>query len=328
MGKEKFIYNTQTLRYEKVEEPLRARVLRALGFLSAVLVFAIVIVMIAFTFIDSPEVKIMKRELQAMKEQYKIADGEVDKLSAVLESLHERDGNVHRQMFGMDPIDDGLWEGGTGGRNKYAHLGGFKNGGKSMTETMRKIDKLKQQAALQSFSLDTIMMMLTEKEQMLSSIPSIKPVREDKLNRGINQLSGFGVRIHPIHKVRKMHKGIDFSSPRGTPIYATGDGVISKLERKRSGYGHNVRINHGYGYQTLYAHMSKILVKEGQKIKKGQKIGLVGSTGTSTAPHLHYEVHYKGNAVNPIHFVLDGLDVKEYQDLVNRSSVQNHSFDY
>ena len=327
MGKEKFIYNTQTLRYEKVEEPLKVRVFRALGFLSAVLVFAIIIVSIAFTYLDSPKEKILRRELNQMQEQYDVANNEIGKLSTAVGSLQERDANVHRQMFGMEPIDNGIWEGGVGGRDKYAHLNGFKNVGGSMVKTMQKIDKLKRQAALQSHSLDTIMMMLKEKEQMLSSIPSIKPVREDKLNRDIQLLSGFGVRIHPIHRVRKMHKGIDFSSPHGTPIYATGDGVISRIERKRYGYGHNVMVDHGYGYETLYAHMSKIMVKPGQKIKKGERIGAVGSTGTSTAPHLHYEVHYKGNAINPIHFVQDGLEVKEYQDLVNKAAAKNHSFD-
>lgn len=326
MGKEKFIYNTQTLRYEKVEEPLRAKVLRALGFLSAVLVFAIIIVSIAFTYLDSPKEKILKRELEQMKIQYDIVNEEINRYALVLDNIQERDANVHRMMFGMDPIDDGVWEGGIGGRDKYAHLYSA-NTDNVMASTMQRLDKLKRQLALQSTSLDTIELLVKEKDKMLSSIPSIKPVREDKLARNMNLLSGFGYRIHPIHRVPRMHKGIDFTSPSGTPIYATGDGVVSRIERKRTGYGHNVKINHGYGYETLYAHMSKILVKPGQKIKKGQKIGLVGSTGTSTAPHLHYEVHYKGVARDPILYCMDELEIEEYQELVERSSIKNHSFD-
>ena len=168
--------------------------------------------------------------------------------------------------------------------------------------------------------------MAEDKEKMLASIPSIKPVRSDKLNRGVKLLSGFGYRLHPIHKIRKMHQGIDFSAPRGTAIQATGDGVVEAVKYKKSGYGIHVIIDHGYGYKTLYGHMSKVDVQTGQKIKKGQKIGSVGSTGTSTAPHCHYEVHYKGKAVNPIDYVLDGLTPKEYQELVRLAELDNQSF--
>ena len=160
----------------------------------------------------------------------------------------------------------------------------------------------------------------------LASIPSIKPVRSDKLARSVKLLSGFGYRIHPIFKVRKMHAGIDFTAPRGTPIQATGNGKIIKAGRG-SGYGNRVIIDHGYGYQTLYAHMDRIDVKVGQTVTRGEKIGLVGNTGASTAPHCHYEVIYKGQKVNPIQFVLDGLSPEEYQELVNVASLENQSMD-
>jgi murein DD-endopeptidase MepM/ murein hydrolase activator NlpD len=179
---------------------------------------------------------------------------------------------------------------------------------------------------LQSKSLDTIMQTAQEKEKMLASIPSIKPVRADKLAKNVGLLSGFGYRIHPIYKVPRMHTGIDFTAPKGTPIQATGDGVVVKAE-SNSGYGRCVIIDHGYGYQTLYAHMSRIDIKQGQRVKRGQRLGLVGSTGASTAPHCHYEVHLRGERVNPVHYVMDGLSTKEYASLVNIAQAANQSMD-
>ncbi|MGB0985505.1 MAG: M23 family metallopeptidase, partial [Saprospiraceae bacterium] len=252
---------------------------------------------------------------------------ELSKVEKVLGNLNERDGSVYRHMFGMSPINKGIWEGGVGGRNKYKDLEVYKNTGASMIMTSKRLDKLKFQLALQSKSLDTIVNQLQNKEKMYASIPSIKPVREDKLKRSMHLLSGFGWRIHPIHRVRKMHTGIDFTAPTGTPIYATGNGKIIRVQHARRGYGLNVTIDHGYGYQTLYAHMSKSLVRQGQKIKKGEKIGLVGTTGTSTAPHLHYEVIRFGKKVNPIDYCLDKLSPQEYKQLVDMASEGNHSFD-
>lgn len=327
MGKEKFVYNKQTLRYEKVEEPLHRKVLKVFGFLSAVLVFALIIVSLAFSFIDSPKEKVLKRELDQALAKYDQLNDEMDRMATVLESLQERDANVHRRMFGMDPIDRSIWQSGVGGRNKYKDLEIYEHSGATMTETSKRIDRLKRQLALQSFSLDTIVNQIQNREKMYASIPSIKPVREDKLKRDITLLSGFGMRIHPIHRVRKMHAGIDFTAPSGTPIYATGDGKVVRVRHDNRGYGLHVVIDHGYGYQTLYAHMSKVLVKQGMKINKGEEIGKVGSTGTSTAPHLHYEVHLKGRPVNPIDYCMDGLSPQEYMQLVDLASERNISFD-
>jgi murein DD-endopeptidase MepM/ murein hydrolase activator NlpD len=180
---------------------------------------------------------------------------------------------------------------------------------------------------LQSKSLDEILRLAQQKEEMLAAIPSIKPLRSDKLRRDIQLLSGFGWRTHPIHKVRKMHAGIDFSAPKGTSIQATGNGKVIKVERKSTGYGVAVTIDHGYGYQTLYGHMWKVNVEVGEKVVKGQKIGEVGSTGTSTAPHCHYEVIYKGKKVNPIHYCMDGLTPEEYAEMAEAAERLNQSFD-
>lgn len=327
MKTEKFIYNTQTLRYEKVEVSMKSKLFRWFGLLCALLVFSSIIAFFALNIFSSPREKLLQRELESVKQQYEVVNEHMDLQAEVLENLQERDANVHRMIFGMEPIDKGVWEGGVGGVERYKVLKGYRNTGKVMVQTMGRMDKLSRQMVIQSKSIDSILVMIEEKDKMLASLPSIKPIREDKLNRSMMQMSGFGMRVHPIYKVRRMHTGIDFAARTGTPIYASGDGVISRVQNSSSGYGNNVIVNHGYSYESLYAHMSKILVKPGQKVKKGQKIGLVGSTGSSTAPHLHYEVHYKGRAINPIDYCQDGLKPQEYAQLVESVTTSNISFD-
>lgn len=326
MRKEKFVYNTHTLKYEKVIVSWRVKLTRVFGFVCAAVLTAFLFTMVSHRLFPSPKEKNLLREIEALRGNYTRVLGEVDQMSKVLNNIQERDAYAHRMIFGMDPIDKGVWEGGIGGHDKYEQYRQFGNSGDVMASLQQRLDLLKRQAVLQSKSLDSIMIMAKEKEKMLASIPSIKPVRSDKLNRSIQLLSGFGYRIHPIFKVPKMHPGIDFSSPQGTPIQATGAGRVVKAERG-SGYGMHVIIDHGYGYQSLYGHMSRIDVKVGQKVVRGQKIGLVGSTGTSTAPHCHYEVHFKGDKVNPIHYCMDGLSPKEYQELVKASETANQSWD-
>lgn len=327
MRKERFTYNTQTLRYEKVVEPLKVKLLRILGFMSAVVFASIIIISIAFTYFPSPKEKALMREIEQMEYQYTVLTDQVSLMDKVLENVKERDASVHRMLFGMDPIDNNIWEAGVGGTDRYGMLTNFKNTGELLVDTKEKVDKLGRQLTIQSKSLDTLTNLAKDKELMLASIPAIKPVREDKLKRGINTLSGFGMRFHPIFKRRKMHTGIDFTARQGTAIQATGDGKIKAIKKLKSGYGHHVIIDHGYGYKTLYGHMNTIDVRVGEKVKRGQKIGTVGTTGTSTAPHLHYEVIHKGKKVNPIHYCMDGLTPTEYQELVNMAHTANQSFD-
>ncbi len=327
MKREKFVYNTHSLRYEKVVEPIRIRLLKIFAFVSAVVVAAIILISIAFTYFPSPKEKVLKRELKQMELQYASVNDEFDRMSKILTNIQERDASVHRMMFGMDPIDQDIWHGGVGGSNKYSNLTDFKNSGKLLIATQQKVDKIKRQLAIQSESLDEVVKHAEEKEVMLASVPAIKPIRSDRLKRNIRSLSGFGMRFHPVFKRKRMHYGIDFTCPRGTAIQATGDGKVVRVERKKSGYGNNITIDHGFGYKTLYAHMHTMDVKLGQKVTRGQMIGTVGSTGTSTAPHLHYEVHYKGKKVNPIHYCMDGLSIEEYQELANMAAITNQSFD-
>lgn len=328
MRREKYFYNKQTLQYEKVKLTVKQKAGRIFGVASAVMVSGVLFGALLWRFFPSPQVQLKNDEISQLMAQNMEMQDLVAHMSSTLENIQERDRWVHRMVLEMDPIDENIWDGGVGGHEPYADLMSFRQSGKMMVQLRQKADKLKRQMVIQSESLDDIEKMASDKEKMLASIPSIKPIRSDKLNRKVKLLSGFGYRIHPIYKIRKMHAGIDFSAKTGTPIQATGDGKVVKVTNSgRRGYGIHVIIDHGYYYETLYGHMSKANVKVGQQIKKGQVIGLVGSTGTSTAPHCHYEVHYKGKAVNPIDYVLDGLSPKEYQELVRLAELDNQSFD-
>lgn len=327
MRKQRFVYNTKTLRYEKARVSIKVKLLRSLGFMVAVLMAALLVASIRTNYFPSPKELALEREIDQMEIKYTVLNNQMGMMTKVLDNVQERDASVHRMLFGMDPVDEDIWNGGVGGHDKYANITNFENTGELLTVTQEKLDRLKNQLAIQSQSLDKIQELAKDKELMLSSMPAIKPIRSDKLKRNIRSMSGFGWRIHPIFKKRKMHMGIDFTCPQGTPIIATGDGKVIKVENRKSGYGKCVTIDHGFGYQTKYAHMSKVEVKRGQKVTRGQVIGAVGSTGTSTAPHLHYEVIHKGKKVDPIHYCMDGLSPQEYQELVEAASVANQSFD-
>ena len=241
----------------------------------------------------------------------------------VLDDVQNRDDNIYRVIFEADPIPKSIRKAGYGGVNRYENLKGFNNSD-LITNTSEKVDQISKQLYIQSKSFDDIIELAKNKTDMLAALPAIQPVSNKNLSR---MASGYGYRIHPIYKTRKMHSGMDFSAKTGTPIYATGDGKISKVRRSRRGYGNHVVIDHGYGYKTLYAHMKKYAVKKGQKVKRGEVIGYVGSTGTSVAPHLHYEVHKDGRKINPVNFYFNDLNPEEYEKMLEISSQNNQSFD-
>jgi hypothetical protein len=324
--KEKFVYNIHTLTYEKVVIPLKTRIWKAFGFFSVVLITSFAMLAVFYTIFPSPREGDLMREISQMESKYKQMSAQVDMMSKVLTNVQERDASVHRAVFGMDPIDQDIWNSGVGGHEAHPELEAFEFGGNTIGEALSKIDILSRQLALQSKSLDTIQNLARNQEKMLASLPSIKPVREDKLQKSIGTLSGFGYRIHPVYKFKKFHSGLDFPARIGTNIQAAGDGVVVEVGWHQ-GYGNCVKISHGFGYETLYAHMNKTTVRQGEHVKKGNKIGEVGDTGLSTAPHLHYEVHYKGSPINPINFCMDKLTPQEYQQLVSASNVANQSLD-
>jgi hypothetical protein len=323
MKNEKYIFNAQTLKYEKAVVGWGKRLLNVFMFVCASVVFSLIISTVVYNFFDSPKEKILRTELNGMKEQYDILEKETSRLNAVLDGLQYRDGNIYRVLFESDPIPSSVWEAGSGGVNKYKHLEKFDNG-ELMTDVSKKVDKLKRQMAIQSKSYDEIATLIKGKEQMLASIPSIQPVKNHDLER---IASGFGYRIDPVYKVTKFHSGLDFTAPTGTEIFATGDGVVELVGFDYGGYGNEVVINHGYGYKTRYGHMSRTKARVGQKVTRGEVIGYVGSTGKSTGPHVHYEVLKSNEAINPIYFFYNDVTDAMFAKIVDRSQNSGQTLD-
>ncbi len=327
MAGKKYVYNESSLSFEEYKTPGKFRLLTLFGYLCATVVTSFVLILIHSAYFPSQKELSLMREVEQMQYHYETLNDQLDLMSSELAVVQERDAGIHRFMLGMEPIDEAVWEGGIGGNEKYTSLFKYPNSGEMLTAAQKKADKLMLQLKIQKKSLDTILTKANLRADMLANIPSIKPVRVDLLKRNLNALSGYGIRLHPVHKVDRLHTGIDFTAPRGTPIQATGNGKVISATYGRVGYGNNVIIDHGFGYTTLYGHMQSFNVKVGDEIVKGQTIGFVGSTGTSTAPHLHYEVRLKNKPVDPITYCLDDLTPQEYQYLVERASLENQSFD-
>lgn len=323
MAKIKYHYNTHTLKYERVEISAWKRTLRILGFLSTAVVFALIIIAFAYTYLDSPKEKQLKREIAILGLQYDNLKSRMKQMDVVLSDLQDRDDNIYRVIFEAEPIPLDVRKAGFGGIDRYKDLESYSYSD-IMVETTQKLDKVAHQLYIQSKSYDELTRLVKNKNQMLSSIPAIQPIANQNLK---HVGSGFGYRIHPIYKTTKMHTGMDFTAPIGVEIYATGDGLVMGEEHNMRGYGRYVRINHGFGYSSLYAHMSRVVVRPGQKVKRGQIIGYVGNTGASTAPHCHYEVRKNNVPINPINFYYNDLSPEEFEKMLEISSESNQSFD-
>ncbi|HPD52395.1 MAG: M23 family metallopeptidase [Bacteroidota bacterium] len=323
MAKIKYHFNTSTLKYERVIVSWKKRLLRVFGWLATAVVFGALIMLVAYNVFDSPKEKRLKRQLEESTLQLELLKQRADQVEAVLGDLQERDNTIYRVIFEAEPIPQSVREAGFGGAERYRNLRSDYNG-ELLVDVTKRIDKLSKQLYVQSKSFDEVWDLVKNKNNMLASIPAIQPVANKDLTR---VASGYGMRIHPIYKTEKMHTGMDFTSPVGTEIHATGNGVVNKVEYDGRGYGNNVIISHGFGYQTLYGHMSKILVRPGQKVSRGDLIGYVGNTGTSTGPHLHYEVLKGGKPVNPVNYYYNDLTPEEYQTMLEISSKAGQSFD-
>ena len=323
MAKIKYYYDTKTLSYKRIQLSRLEKTKRYLLFFSSSLFLSLAILLVFFQFFDSPKENKLKNEIKNLSTQYKVIDESMQQIEIVLDDIQQRDDNIYRTIFEADPIPKSIRKQGFGGVNRYKKFAGYSNSD-IIINTTTKIDQLTKQLYLQSKSFDDIINLAKDKSKMLASIPAIQPVSNKQLSR---MASGYGYRIHPIYKTRKMHAGMDFSAKTGTEIYATGDGVISKVRRSKRGYGNHVKINHGFGYETLYAHMSKYIVRKGQKVKRGEIIGYVGNTGTSVAPHLHYEVHKNKRKINPVNFYYNDLNPEEYEKMIEISLQSNQSFD-
>lgn len=323
MAKAKYRYNPHTLSYDKIELTLRDRLIRAFMFLGAGLIIGIGIYFITDTYVDSPKEKQLKKNNAELQSQYAILNKKLDQLSIVLEDLQHRDDNIYRVIFEAEPIAGEIREAGFGGVNRYKDLENYTNA-ELIIGTAKKLDKLSKQLYIQSKSFDEVFEMAQKKEVMLASIPAIQPVSNEDLTR---MASGYGYRTDPVYKTTKFHAGMDFTAPRGTPIYATGDGKVIQADAKNRGYGNHVRIDHGYGYVTLYAHMSKFNCRVGQKVKRGDVIGYVGNTGKSVGPHCHYEVRKNNNPINPVNFYFNDLTPEQYAKMLELANDPTQSLD-
>lgn len=323
--KAKYFYNAHTLKYEKVVITWRQRILRWMG--SGMVIVALtggVLLFVYYTNIfDSPKEKQQAREIAKMQFEYEMLDERLDNFEAILRGLQDRDDNIYRVIFEAEPIPESVREAGFGGSSKYRALELYENSD-LMISTATRLDKLSKQLYIQSKSYDEVNKMIKNKTEMLASIPAIQPIANNDLQR---IASGFGYRIHPIYKTTRMHTGIDFTAPTGTNIYCTGDGIVAEVDYHAREYGRNVTVDHGFGYKTIYAHMSECKVKRGQKVKRGDVLGTVGSTGLSTAPHLHYEVVRNGAKIDPVNFFYNDLTPEEYERVIELSTQHNQSFD-
>jgi len=324
MAKIKYYYDSETLSFKQINNRKR-RIKYMFFFLLSSFLFALIIVVILYNinFMQTPKELSLRRELKENEIQFAILDDKMKRMEEVLDRIADRDNTLYRTYFEMTPIPDAQRKSGFGGVNRYEYLEKYSNS-EMLIEMTKHLESLEKQLAIQSKSLDDIAALAKEKEKLLQSLPAIQPVQNKDLKR---MASGYGFRTDPFTKVKKFHYGMDFSAPTGTSVYATGDGVVTRADNNSSGYGEHIRIDHGYGYETLYGHLSQYNVRPGQKVKRGDVIGFVGSTGRSEAPHLHYEVKKNGEHLNPINFYYGSLSAEEYAEMLKKSTQGNQSLD-
>jgi murein DD-endopeptidase MepM/ murein hydrolase activator NlpD len=323
MKKIKYYYNTSSLRYEKLETPLRVTLLRIFGFIAAALVTAGIISYLAFQFIGSPKEKILQQQNDELRDNYNDLTDTVRSIQQQMHELEKRDNDVYRAIFEASPIPDSARAKELATKQEKARVDSIKDY-RLVTEIRKTLDNLKARISAQKKSYDEVDVLVKNKEKLLSHTPAIQPVSNKDLSR---IASGFGYRIDPVYKTVKFHAGLDFAAPQGTPIYATADGTVTTAGNSGNGYGNHVVINHGYGYETLFGHMVRVKVSVGAIVKRGQVIGWVGSTGKSTGPHCHYEVHKNGEKIDPIYFFYNDLTPEQFDLLLKKAAASNQSFD-
>jgi hypothetical protein len=323
MPNSRYKFNPESLSFDKIRLSIGAMLLRGLAYFVGSLIIALVYYVIFAIFVDSPKEKALMREIEQLTLQYDLIHREMENVEKVIDHLQETDDNLYRTIFEAEPIPESLREGGVGGINRYKELEGYDNS-EVVIETTRRLDRIRKLIYVQSKSFDDLITLAVRKEEMLRSIPAIMPISNKDLTR---TASGFGLRIHPIYKIIKFHAGMDFTAPTGTDIYATGDGTIAAVISSKRGLGNHVIIDHGFGYSSVYAHMESFNVRRGQKVKRGDVIGFVGSTGTSVAPHLHYEIKLNGVNVDPVNYYFNDLSPEEYERMIEIASKTGQSFD-
>jgi murein DD-endopeptidase MepM/ murein hydrolase activator NlpD len=325
MAKVKYYYDSENLAYRKIVTKKRKKIVVVILFLvaSGLFGFLTFLVLLNTPYFETPKDKAQVREIENLKLHYAVLNKRMDQIDNVMAALEDRDDNLYRVSFNATPISGKERKSGFSGMNRYKELEGYDNS-KLVLNTTKRIDLITKELAVQSKSLDYILKLAKAKNNLLAAIPAIQPVRNENLKR---MASGFGYRTDPFTKARKMHEGMDFTAKIGTPIFATGDGVVAKADNTVSGYGNHVVIRHVFGYETLYGHLSKYKCRAGQRVKRGDIIGLIGSTGRSEGPHLHYEVHKNGTAVNPLNFYYGNISAVEYVAISQVANQENQSLD-
>ncbi len=322
MREQKYRFNPQTLNFERIRISGWQRVKRTALALTPGLLLGLAGILITYQFVDSPKEARMRREIQQMQVQYELINKQMTGFEQVLADVRRRDDNVYRVIFEADPIPADVRRAGYGGSNRYKDLEDYASSD-MIIATRQRLDLLTKQLYVQSVSLDEVAALTLRKQEMLASIPSVQPIPTDHTQVS----SGYGSRLHPIHKIVKMHAGMDFTSPVGTEIHATGDGVVDFADYATNGYGIHVVIDHGFDYKTLYAHMDRLNVRKGQRVKRGDVIGVVGNTGLSAGPHLHYEVNKNNEPIDPANFFFNDLSPEEYVRMLELSRNANQSLD-
>jgi murein DD-endopeptidase MepM/ murein hydrolase activator NlpD len=323
MKKIKYYYNTNTLRYEKLETPLRVTLLRVLGFLSASIVTALILVALAYKYFPSANEKRLMARNESLNDNYYVLSEKLQKLQDQMGELEKRDNNVYRAIFEAAPIPDSARARSEEQQKEFQLVQGMDQEN-LYGSIANSLDNLTSRMSVQAKSYIQIDGFIKNKEQLLACTPAIQPVSNKDLRR---LASGFGYRIDPVYKTTKFHAGLDFAAPQGTPIYATANGTVEVAGNTGNGYGNHVVINHGYGYTTLYGHMFKVKARAGQKVKRGEVIGYVGSTGKSTGPHCHYEVRRNGQPVDPVYYFYNDITPEQYDRLLKLAASPNQSFD-
>jgi murein DD-endopeptidase MepM/ murein hydrolase activator NlpD len=323
MPRIKYKFNPESLSYDRVRLGFRNLLFRYLAFFVGSLIIALVYWIIFAAFFDSPGEKALEREIEQLTIQYDLIHREMASIEKVLDGLQKTDDNLYRTIFESEPIPASQREGGIGGVNRFESLEGYTNS-KLVIETADRLNRIRKKVYVQAKSFDELINLAKSKEEMLRSVPAIIPISNKDLTR---TASGFGWRIHPIYKISKFHYGMDFTAPEGTEVFSTGNGTVVKVQSSQRGLGKHIIIDHGYGYESIYGHLSNFNVKSGQKVQRGDVIGYVGCTGLSVADHLHYEIKLNGTNIDPVNYYFEDLTASEYERMVEISSKTGQSFD-
>jgi murein DD-endopeptidase MepM/ murein hydrolase activator NlpD len=320
MPRTHFKYNPEDLNYKRVDSSLSARVWRVLIYVAAILVIAILMNVVYSLFFDTPRERQIRRENELLLEQYKALHERKSRVDTIMQEIQQIDRDIYRVIFETEPVKPGVIQ-----RPDLTYQNLLNTPSEEIVYyTARRTDSMVSRDAATAALYDVLMIKGENRAEILRAIPAIQPIENEDLTL---IASGYGYRIHPIYKILKMHTGIDFSAPVGTPVMATAEGRVENVIRSGRGLGNRILIDHGYGYKTLYACMDELQVRYGQEVKRGDVIGTVGETGLSVAPHLHYEVRLRGVPVNPINYFFLELSPQEYDQLILTSMMSGQSFD-